>query len=277
MSATHEMTDAPISRVKCIGADIPFTALRCIMCDYHPPADLLQGRVILITGAGSGVGRAAARACAAHGASVVLLGADRGQLEAVYDAIDAAGHPQPALYVLDLAKAKAADYAGLANSIAKEFGRLDGLLHNAAVLPFLSRIDDYDPEIWDQVLQINLNAPFLLTQACLSLLRAAPDASVLFTSDKVGRKGRAYWGAYGVAKFGIEGLMQILADELEGSTLRVNSIDPGPVRTDLRIQVYPGIDPATWPLPEQVMAAYLYLLGPDSRGVTGEALNATVG
>jgi len=245
------------------------------MRDYHPPADLLQGRVILITGAGSGIGRAAAHACAAHGASVVLFGPIGPQLERVYDAIEAAGHPQPALYVLDLDKASPTDYVGLANSLAQEFGRLDGLLHNAAVLPFLSRIDDYEPETWNQVLRINLTAPFLLTQACLPLLRTVPDASILFTSDGVGRRGKAYWGAYGVAKFGVEGLMQILADELEGTApIRVNSIDPGAVRTDLRIQVYPGVDPAGWVLPEQIMADYLYLLGPDSRGVTGQAFNA---
>jgi len=245
------------------------------MRDYHPPANLLQDRVILITGAGSGIGRATARACAAHGASVVLLGPIGQQLEGVYDAIEAAGHPQPALYVLDLEKAGPADYAGLVNSLAQGLGRLDGLLHNAALLPFLSRIDDYEPEVWSQVLQVNLTAPFLLTQACLPLLRAAPDASILFTSDSVGRRGKAYWGAYGVAKFGIEGLMQTLADELEGSTpIRVNSIDPGAVRTDLRIRVYPGADPAGWALPEQIMADYLYLLGPDSKGVTGQAFNA---
>jgi NAD(P)-dependent dehydrogenase (short-subunit alcohol dehydrogenase family) len=245
------------------------------MRDYHPPIDLLAGRVILITGAGSGIGRAVSRDCAAHGATVILLGPIQRQLEAVYDAIEAAGHPQPAIYVLDLEKATPADYHGLANSLAQGLGRLDGLLHNAALLPFLSRIDDYEPEVWGQVLQVNLHAPFLLSQACLPLLRASPDASLLFTSDAVGRRGKAYWGAYGVAKAGIERLMQILAEELEGSSrIRVNSIDPGPVRTDLRIRVYPGADPTAWTLPEQITGEYLYLLGPDAKGVTGQARNA---
>lgn len=245
------------------------------MRNYHPSTDLLQDRIILITGAGSGIGRAAAQACAAHGASVVLLGPIGQQLEQVYDAIEAAGHPQPALYVLDLEQAGPAEYEGLANSLALEFGRLDGLLHNAAILPFLSPIGDYDLEAWKQVLQVNLTAPFLLTQACLPLLRIAPDASILFTSDQVGRRGKAYWGAYAVAKFGIEGLMQVLADELEGSThIRVNSIDPGIVRTDLRIRVYPGADPSNWTLPDHIMGEYLYLLGPDSRGLTGQACDA---
>jgi NAD(P)-dependent dehydrogenase (short-subunit alcohol dehydrogenase family) len=163
----------------------------------------------------------------------------------------------------------------LALTLSHEFGRLDGLLHNAAVLPFLSRFDDYDLEAWNQVLQVNLTAPFQLTQACLPLLRQSQDASVLFTSDRVGRKGKAYWGAYGVSKFGIEGMMQTLADELrDTSPIRVNSIDPGPVRSDLRIKVYPGTDPSEWALPEDIMAPYLYLMGPDSKGVTGQAFEA---
>lgn len=244
------------------------------MQNYQPTPDLLQGRVILITGAGTGIGKAAALSCAARGATVVLLGHINASLESVYDAIDAAGYPTPAIYELDLEKATIEDYAGLALSLAQEFGRLDGLLHNAAVLPFLSRIDDYDPDTWKQVMQINLNAPVLLTQACLPLLRAAPDAAILLTSDAVGRAGKAYWGAYAVAKFGLEGFMQVLADELSNTSIRVNSIDPGPVRTTMRMRNYPGIDPHNWPLPEQIMSAYLYLLGPDSLGINGKALNA---
>lgn len=250
------------------------------MHNYQPPADLLKNRVILITGAGSGIGKAVAVACAAYGANVVLLGQVKQHLEAVYDIIDAAGCPTPAIYVLDLEHATPEDCSGLANSIGQEFGRLDGLLHNAAVLPFLSRIDDYDPEKWDQVIQVNLTAPFLITQACLPLLRVAPDASILLTSDAVGRSGKAYWGAYAVAKFGLEGFMQVLADELaanttdNGPTIRVNSIDPGAVRTIMRMRNYPGVNPNTWPLPEQITSPYLYLLGPDSRNITGQALNA---
>ena len=245
------------------------------MQDYNPPANLLENRIILVSGAGGGIGRALSKAFAAHGATVVLLGPIQRQLEVVYDEIEAAGHPQPALFVMNLEKAEESDYTGLAASLAQEFGRLDGLLHNAATLPFLSRIDDYDLQAWDQVMKVNLTAPFLLTQACLPLLRQSADASVLFTSDTVGRKSKAYWGAYAVAKFGLEGLMQTLADELEGSShIRVNSIDPGPVRSDLRVKVYPGVDPTTWAKPEDVVNPYLYLMGPDSAGVTGRAFDA---
>lgn len=245
------------------------------MNEYHPPENLLDGRIILITGAGSGIGRAAAKAFAAHGATVVLLGPVQRKLEEVYDAIEIAGHPQPALFVMDLEKAEEMEYHGLAVTLGQELGRLDGLLHNAAVLPFLSRFDDYDLSAWNQVMQVNLTSPFLLTRACLPLLRASADASVLFTSDSVGRKGKAYWGAYGVSKFGIEGMMQILAEELlDASPIRVNSIDPGAVRTDLRIQVYPGMDPAEWALPDDIMAPYLYLMGADSKGISGQAFDA---
>lgn len=261
--------------IHAVSNKLPTLSANHIFHSYQPPRDLLKNRVVLITGAGSGIGKTASLACAAHGATVVLLGSMGRSLEIVYDAIENAGNPTPAMYVLDLEHAEPNDYTGLANSLAQEFGRLDGLLHNAAVLPFLSRIDDYEPQAWQQVIQTNLTAPFLLTQACLPLLRNAADASILFTSDEAGRTGRAYWGAYAVAKFGIEGLMQVLADELSVSTaIRVNSIDPGPVRTNMRMRVYPGRNPSDWPLPEQIMPAYLYLLGPESRGITGHALNA---
>ncbi len=247
------------------------------MQDYQPRPDLLQDRVIFITGAGSGIGRATALACAAHGATVILSGPIQKQLEAVYDEIDARGYTEAAIFVLDLEKAEDETYAGLGVTLGQEFGRLDGLVHNAAVLPFLSRIDDYELQAWNQVMQVSLTAPFLLTQACLPALRQSDDASIVFTSDTVGRQGKAYWGAYGVAKFGLEGLMQILAAELqEQNTIRVNSLDPGPVRSDLRVKVYPGVDPKTWARPEDsvVVNPYLYLLGPDSKGHTGQAFSA---
>ncbi len=163
-------------------------------------------------------------------------------------------------------------YLGVASTIGDEFGRLDGLVHCATYIPFLSRVDDYDAKEWERVLRINLTAPFLLTQACMPLLRAADDASVVFTSDRVGRKGLAYWGAYGAAAFGIEGLMQTLAEETrDSSNIRVNSLDPGAVRSAQRRQLYPGEDPNTLPTPDTVAPDYLWLLGPDSKGTSGQA------
>ncbi|MGD8590450.1 MAG: YciK family oxidoreductase [Chromatiales bacterium] len=244
------------------------------MIDYIPPPDLLKDRIILVTGAGNGLGRTAARAFAAHGATVVLLGRTEKNLAETYDLIEQEDHPQPAILKLDLEQADEQDYFALGETLYQEFGRLDGLLHNAAQLALLSRIDDYDLKTWNKILKINLTAPFILTQACLPLLRRSRDASILFTSDAVGRRGKAYWGGYGVSKFGLEGLMQILADELENSTIRVNSIAPGIVRSRIRALAYPGEDPQSLPEPEAIMPAYLYLMGPDSRGVTGQAFNA---
>jgi len=240
------------------------------MKDYQPAADLLRDRVILVTGAGDGIGRAVARCCAAHGATVILLGRTVRKLEQVYDAIEQAGGPKPAIYPMNLEGATPKDYAELAEVLDTEFGRLDGLLHNAALFEGLTPIANYDLELWYRTLQVNLNAPFLLTHALLGLLNRSADASMVFTADQVSREGQAYWGAYAVAKGGAETLMKILAGELETNTaIRVNSLDPGRVRTALTLKAYPGRDPTQWAAPETVLDTYLYLLGPDSRGVTG--------
>lgn len=245
------------------------------MAPYSPSAVLLTDRVVLVTGAGDGIGRAVARSCAAHGATVILLGRTVGKLERVYDEIEQAGHPQPAIYPMNLEGATPKDYVDLAVTLEREFGRLDGLVHNAAILGELAPLAHQDVELWFKVMQVNLNAPFLLTRACLALLMQAPDASVVFSADRVGRKGRAYWGAYGVSKFGIEGMSQILAQELETNTqMRVNTLDPGAVRTRMRTSAYPGENALANPEPEVVVPAYLYLLGPDSRGITGRQFEA---
>ncbi|TCO83501.1 NAD(P)-dependent dehydrogenase (short-subunit alcohol dehydrogenase family) [Plasticicumulans lactativorans] len=245
------------------------------MQDYQPAPDLLQNRVILITGAGDGIGRATARACAAHGATVILLGRTLKKLEAVYDEIVAAGGPEPVLHPMNLLGTNGKEYFDLADAIEENFGRLDGLLHNAGWVGALTPIANYDVELWFQAIQVNLHAPFLLTHTLLGLLNAAPDASVVFSADAVADAGKAYWGAYGVAKGGTQTLMKILANELEANTaIRVNSVDPGVVRTNLRVRVYPGISPEDWASPEAVVLPYLYLLGPDSRGVTGQTLRA---
>jgi len=236
---------------------------------YRPRADLLAGRVILVTGAGAGIGRAVSIALARHGATVVLTGRSAKKLEAVYDAIVAAKAPKPAYLPLDLENALASDYDALAGAIEKEFGRLDGLLHNASILGTRSPILHHDVPTWCRVLQVNLTAEFALTQVCLPMLEAAPDGSLLFTTSGVGRQGRAYWGAYAVSKFGTEGLAQILAHEYEGQRLRVNLVNPGAVRTGMRALAYPAEDASKLVAPEAITATYLYLLGPESAGVTG--------
>lgn len=245
------------------------------MQHYQPAANLLQGRVILVTGAGAGIGRAAARTFAAHGATVILHGRTLAKLEALYDEIENAGSPQPAIVPQELSTATPADYQHLADTIEREFGRLDGILHNAAVLGDITPLEMYDPDTWDFVMNINLRAPFLLTQALLPLLKQSPDASVVFTTSSVGRRARAFWGAYAVSKAGVENLSLMLADELRNiSNIRVNCINPGATRTGMRASAYPGENPMTLKPPEDLMPLYLYLMGPDSKGTSGESLDA---
>lgn len=242
---------------------------------YAPPAAALADRVILVTGAGGGLGSELAKACAALGARVVLSGRKVARLEAVYDAIVASGAPRPSIAPLDLERADATHYAALADAVRNEFGRLDGLAHVAGQLGERAPIEHYDVIAWLRVMHVNVNAAFILTQALLPLLKLSEDASVVFTSSGVSVRGRAYWGAYAASKFATEGLMQVLADEVENTTrIRVNSINPGKMRTPMRAKAYPGEDPATVPLPSQVLAPFLYLLGPAGRGVTGRRFDA---
>jgi NAD(P)-dependent dehydrogenase (short-subunit alcohol dehydrogenase family) len=241
---------------------------------YDPPPDLLRDRVILVTGAGSGIGRAAALSFAKHGATVILLGRTVRKLESVYDEIFASGCPAPAISVMNLAEAQGPDYFQLAEKIDSEYGRLDGLLHNAGILGHRTPIEQYDVATWMNVMHVNLTAPFVMTQVLLPALKKAADASVLFTTSGVGRRGRAYWGAYAVSKFAIEGLSQVLADETEAANVRVNCINPGRTHTAMRRLAYPAEVTATLPEPEDIMTLYLYLIGPDSRGVSGQSLDA---
>lgn len=238
---------------------------------YSPPADLLRDRVILITGASDGIGKAVAKAAAAHGARVILHGRNVKRLEAVYDAIVAANQPRPSILPLDLEKAGAAEYDALVEAVEKEFGHLDGLLHNAAMLGERSPVEHYDVAKWLRTMHVNANVPFILTQRCLPLLRQSQDASIIFTSSGVVPRPRAYWGAYLASKWASEGLMRMLADELENQpTLRVNSIDPGKVRTNMRLQAYPAEDRHSLVEADSIVAPYLFLLGPDSKGLSGQ-------
>ncbi len=245
------------------------------MFDYRARPDLLKGGLFLVTGAGRGIGAAAAKVYAAHGATVLLLGKTEDNLNRVYDEIEAAGHPQPVVIPFNLETALPHQYDELAATVESEFGRLDGLLHNAAIVGPRTPLEQLSGDNFMRVMQVNVNAMFMLTSTLLPLLKLSDDASVVFTSSSVGRKGRAYWGAYAVSKFATEGLMQVLADEAEGITpIRANSVNPGATRTSMRAQAYPGENPVNNPLPEDIMPVYLYLMGPDSKGTNGQALDA---
>jgi NAD(P)-dependent dehydrogenase (short-subunit alcohol dehydrogenase family) len=242
---------------------------------YTAPDGLLRDRVILVTGAGSGIGRALARAAAGLGATVILHGRSVRKLEALYDEIRSAGHPEPAIFPLDFARAGGEDYDRLSGAIEEQWGRLDGLVQNAGILGSRTPIEHHDVAEWQRVLHVNLTAPFILCRCLLPLMYKSSDASVIFTSSGVGRHGKAYWGAYAVSKFGVEGLNQVLADELENKPdIRVNAVNPGPTRTSMRAAAYPAEDPMQLKTPEEILGVYLYLLGPESRGTSGASFDA---
>lgn len=244
-----------------------------IPASHVPAREALAGRVILVTGAGDGIGRAVAVECARHGATVVLLGRTQAKLEQTYDAIEQLGAPRPAILPLDLGASTVAEFVGVAETLHAEYGRLDGLAHVAGVLGARTPLDHYDAKVWTHVLAVNLTAPFLLTQALLPLLRKGRTPSVVFTSSGVGRKGRAFWGAYAASKFGLEGLMQVWADECDGGStpVRMNSLNPGPVRTKMRLEAYPGEDRDKLATPEAIAPAFVYLLSDAAAGKTGRA------
>ncbi len=243
--------------------------------NYTYADDVLQARIILITGASDGIGRALALHAAGLGAQIILHGRSVGKLEKVYDEIESIETaPRPSIAVMDLASADANSYKTLAASLSEEFGRLDGLVHNAGILGERYSIEQYDAVLWQQVMHVNVTAAFALTQVCLPMLQAAPDPSVIFTSSGVGRTGKAFWGAYAVSKFATEGLSQVLANEHRHDKLRVNCINPGATRTSMRLAAYPAEDRNTLKRPEEILSTYIYLLGPDSKGVTAESLDA---
>lgn len=244
------------------------------MLEYQAQENLLKEKIILVTGAGSGIGRTAAIEYARLGATVILLGKTVKKLEAVYDEIESKGYPQPAIIPLDLKGATEQNYKDMAETIEGQFGHLDGLLHNASLLGVLGPFEHTDIQSLTEVLQVNVIAQANMTKALLPVLRKSTSASVVFTSSGVGRKGRAYWGAYAISKFATEGMMQVLADECDGSKVRVNAINPGATRTPMRANAYPAEDPMSLKTPEELMPTYTYLMGEDSQAINGQSLNA---
>ena len=237
--------------------------------------DELADKTILVTGAAEGIGRAASLAFARCGAEVLLLSRNEARLEALYDEIVVAGGKEPGILAIDLAKATHDGYVTLAGSLSEAIPKLDGLLHNASLLGDRKPIAQTRAASWHDVMQVNVNAGFMLTQTLLPLLDQSPSASVVFTSSGVGRKGRAYWGSYAVSKFATEGLMQVLADE-HGATsnIRVNSLNPGAVNTSMRRSAYPAEPPTTNPSPEDIIREWVFLMSDGSNHLNGEALSA---
>ncbi|ENU81953.1 hypothetical protein F975_00569 [Acinetobacter sp. ANC 3789] len=242
--------------------------------EYQPRTDLLKDKIILITGAGEGIGRAAAISYALHGATVVLHGRTLKKLEVIYDEIESLGAPQPAILPLQLSTASSREYEHLVDTLEHQFGRLDGILHNAGILGERVALADYPVDVWDEVMAVNLRAPFILTQTLLPLLQKSESASVVFASSGVGREARAMWGAYSISKVAIEAMNKIFASENSFTNIRYNCINPGATRTAMRAKAFPQEDQLSLPTPESLMPAYLYLMGEDSIGMNGQSINA---
>ncbi len=245
------------------------------LSSFQAPPSSLGGRIVLITGASRGIGSAVCLAAAAAGAQTVMLARSVKQMEAVADEIMAAGYLEPAIIPMNLEGATVEDYRHVASLMRDRYGHLDGLVFNAGILGEMAPLASYDAISWARVFQINVHSQFLLLQAMLPLLELSANGSIIFTSSGVGRKARAFWGAYAASKFATEAMMQTLADELgEQGKIRVNSLNPGRLRTQMRAQAYPAEDPASLRRPEDIINAYLFLLGPDSLDVHGLALDA---
>jgi NAD(P)-dependent dehydrogenase (short-subunit alcohol dehydrogenase family) len=245
--------------------------------NYQPQPDCLKGRVILVTGAGSGLGREAAIAYARHGATVALLGRNEKKLDAIYDEILAIGGPEPAMFPFDLEAADDSGFERLAGTISYHLKRLDGILHSAASFFLLTPLNQQTLAQWNTLLKVNLAAPFALTRACLPMLEASPDASVIFTGETHGLHPAAYWGGYAVSKSGLEALTTIFSQELERlPNIRINTLIPGPVNSPLRRKTHPGEDPGSLPQPADLLPWYLWLMGPDSRDIRGKTIECAV-
>lgn len=243
--------------------------------NYQAPLNHLKDRVILVTGAGQGIGRTAALAFAAQGATVILLGRKVKKLEAVYDEIEAAGGPQPLIFPLNLEKAGEEEFKALAEGIHQQLGRLDGILHNASRFDNLSPLEIQTVEQFNGMLKTNLVAPFAITKACLPLLKRAPDASIIITSTTAGHHPAAYWGAHAISNSAAETMVKIWAQEMETfPNMRINTIVPGPVQCPQRKLSHPGEMHAHLPKAEAIMPLYLYLMGHDSAGVSGQVFEA---
>ncbi len=242
--------------------------------NFIPTANCLQDKIILVTGAGDGIGKVAALTYARLGATVLLLGKTQAKLEAVYDDIETQGYPTPAILPMDLRTATFAQMNELATLIQKEFGRLDGVLHNAAILGALTPLEMYDPITFEDVMHVNLQAPFMLTQALFPLLQNAQSGSVVFTSSGVGAVPRAFWGAYALSKQATEGMSSIFTQETKNhTTLRFNVINPGATRTNMRAHAFPGEDPQTLKTPEDIMSTYVCLMTDDASGIKGQVID----
>ncbi|WP_166422876.1 YciK family oxidoreductase [Paraglaciecola sp. 20A4] len=244
------------------------------MFDFQPTSGLLAAKTILVTGAGDGIGKEAALQYAKYGATVILLGKTVSKLEAVYDQILAQGGKEPAIVPLDLMGATPQHYRDMASTIENQFPSLDGVLHNASVLGHLEPFELISEDDWNKVMQVNVNSQFFMTQALIPVLKKSASASIIFTTSSVGLKGRAYWGSYAISKFATQGMMEVIADENENTSIRANCINPGGTRTNMRAQAFPAEDPNKLKTPADIMPLYIYLMSDHSKHETAKTFHA---
>ena len=240
---------------------------------WSPAANTLAGRVVLVTGAYGGLGSAIARAASRAGATVVITGRRKRQLEQLYDAMVGEGLAEPVIHPLDMEVATPRDYEALADGLERDFGRLDGIVHAAASFNGLTPLAVHKPDDWLRALHVNVSAPFALTQACTSLLARAQDSAVVFVLDDPALMQRAHWGGYGVSKAALERYVEILHQETEQSPLRAHALLPAPMRTTLRRAAYFGEDTTIQPLPDATAEAAVYLLGAQGAAARGATLD----
>lgn len=250
--------------------------LRRLPAAWSPSGQVLSDRVVLVTGAYGGLGSAVARAAARAGATVVLTGKRKRQLEQLYDAMVKEGLPEPVIHPLDMETATPREYEALADGVQRDLGRLDGIVHAAASFAGLTPLAMHKPDAWLRALHVNVSAPFALTQACLPLLNAAPDSAAVFVLDNPELLQRAHWGAYGVSKAALERFVAILHEEHDAGTFRVHALLPGPMRTTLRRTAYFGEDTTQQPLPDTTAEAVVYLLSDQAVAARGAVLDLRV-
>jgi NAD(P)-dependent dehydrogenase (short-subunit alcohol dehydrogenase family) len=230
----------------------------------------LAGRVAVVTGATRGLGRACALALGAAGAQVIALGRTQGALEELDDEIQTRGGPRATLVPLDLTDGAAIDALG--GAIFQRHGRLDILVHAAAMMGGLRPVAHIPPELWEKIVSVNLTSAFRLIRSLEPLMRASDAGRAIFVTAAPAAQPKAFWGSYAATKAALEALARSWADEVDVSPLRIAIVDPGPMRTRLRAEAYPGEDSQTLPDPADIAPMILELcLSPDP-GAPAETL-----
>lgn len=245
-----------------------------IPAEFELNNQTLANQVVLVTGATGAIGSEICLGLGKAGASVILAGRNIDKLEKLYDQLLAEGCPEPAIFPVNFEGAGPHDFDEMAEKIQEAFGTLNGVVHCAAKLGQISPCEISDPYEWMQVFQVNLHSAYLMTRACLPMLKKSENASVLYMADETGRQGKAYWGAYSVSKAGLENLMQVLHQEYEQlPNIRFNTLEPGAVASELRSEAFPAEDADALPGCEQIVNSVAFLISEHGKSTSGGAFS----